>query len=91
MRFVQLYVTGGTPREERTVFDFFVRHHQRVGALVIVTEWNEFRSLDWQRVAQLMKGRVVVDLRNIYQPDHIATEGFAYHSIGRPAAHPAAH
>lgn len=38
MRFVQLYVTGGTPREERTVLDFFVRHHQRVGALVIVTD-----------------------------------------------------
>jgi UDPglucose 6-dehydrogenase len=59
--------------------------------LVILTEWNEFRSLDWARVKEQMKGRVVVDLRNIYQPDHIATEGFAYHSIGRPAAHPAAH
>jgi len=58
--------------------------------LVILTEWNEFRSLDWARVAQQMKGRAVVDLRNIYQPDHIAAEGFAYYSIGRPAAHPAA-
>jgi UDPglucose 6-dehydrogenase len=59
--------------------------------LVILTEWNEFRSLDWARVKQQMTGRVVVDLRNIYQPDHIAAEGFAYHSIGRPAALPAAH
>jgi|HubBroStandDraft_1064217.scaffolds.fasta_scaffold00299_18 UDPglucose 6-dehydrogenase len=58
--------------------------------LVILTEWNEFRSLDWARVREQMAGRVVVDLRNIYQPDHIAAEGFSYHSIGRPAAHPAA-
>jgi UDPglucose 6-dehydrogenase len=56
--------------------------------MVILTEWNEFRSLDWARVKQQMQGRIVVDLRNIYQPEHIAAEGFAYHSIGRPAAHP---
>ena len=62
---------------------------QGADVLVILTEWNEFRSLDWERVRQQMKGRVVVDLRNIYQPDHVATEGFAYHSIGRPAALPA--
>ncbi|MEI9986493.1 MAG: UDP-glucose/GDP-mannose dehydrogenase family protein [Aliidongia sp.] len=63
---------------------------QGADVLVILTEWNEFRSLDWERVRRQMKGRVVVDLRNIYQPDHVAAEGFAYHSIGRPAAHPAA-
>ena len=62
---------------------------QGADVLVILTEWNEFRSLDWERVRQQMKGRVVVDLRNIYQPDHVAAEGFAYHSIGRPAALPA--
>ena len=59
-------------------------------ALVILTEWNEFRSLDWDRLRTQMKGRIVVDLRNIYQPDHVAAEGFAYHSIGRPAALPTA-
>jgi UDPglucose 6-dehydrogenase len=58
--------------------------------MVILTEWNEFRSLDWARVKQQMQGRIVVDLRNIYQPDHIAAEGFAYHSIGRPTAYPSA-
>jgi UDPglucose 6-dehydrogenase len=63
---------------------------QGADVLVILTEWNEFRSLDWERVRRQMKGRIVVDLRNIYQPDHVAAEGFAYHSIGRPAAHPAA-
>ena len=63
---------------------------QGADVLVILTEWNEFRSLDWERVRQQMKGRVVVDLRNIYQPDHVAAEGFAYHSIGRPSTLPAA-
>ena len=62
---------------------------QGAEVMVILTEWNEFRSLDWARVAQQMTGRVVVDLRNIYQPEHIAAAGFAYHSIGRAPAFPA--
>jgi UDPglucose 6-dehydrogenase len=53
-------------------------------ALVLLTEWNEFRALDWDRVKSLMPGRVVVDLRNIYKPDQMAEAGFAYTSIGRP-------
>ena len=57
--------------------------------LVFCTEWNQFRSLDWARVRQTMPGRVVVDLRNIYDPAHVAREGFAYHSIGRAPAFPA--
>jgi UDPglucose 6-dehydrogenase len=56
--------------------------------LVILTEWNEFRSLDWDRVAAQMAGRIVVDLRNVYEPEQIATAGFVYHSIGRPASFP---
>jgi UDPglucose 6-dehydrogenase len=56
--------------------------------LVFCTEWNQFRSLDWPRVRQAMPGRVVVDLRNIYDPATVAREGFAYHSIGRPAVMP---
>jgi UDPglucose 6-dehydrogenase len=57
-------------------------------ALVLVTEWNEFRGLDWARIAAAMKGRVVVDLRNIYKPEQVAAAGFAYHSIGRASAFP---
>jgi UDPglucose 6-dehydrogenase len=56
--------------------------------LVFLTEWNEFRSLDWARVKALMPGRVVVDLRNIYKPEQVAAEGFAYHSLGRPPVFP---
>jgi len=50
-------------------------------ALVIVTEWEQFRALDFERVRSVMKKPVVVDLRNVYRPEEMA--GFAYHSIGR--------
>ncbi|MCK3775402.1 UDP-glucose 6-dehydrogenase [Ensifer sesbaniae] len=53
-------------------------------ALVIVTEWNEFRALDFRRLKAAMKKPVLVDLRNIYRQDEVAKHGFAYSSIGRP-------
>jgi UDPglucose 6-dehydrogenase len=59
---------------------------QGADALVIVTEWNAFRSLDLARVRTLMKSPVVVDLRNIYNPREMAAAGFRYCSIGRPPA-----
>lgn len=54
-------------------------------ALVIVTEWNEFRSLQMDRVADLLKSKNIVDLRNIYKVSEMKALGFAYSSIGRPA------
>ena len=53
-------------------------------ALVIVTEWNEFRALDLDRVKRSMKRPVFIDLRNIYNPGEMEAAGFAYRSIGRP-------
>ncbi len=53
--------------------------------VAILTEWNEFRALDLKRVKTLLKRPVMVDLRNIYNPDDMAAAGFAYSSIGRPA------
>jgi UDPglucose 6-dehydrogenase len=50
-------------------------------ALVVVTEWEQFRALDFDRLKGMMKQAVVVDLRNIYRPEEM--NGFAYHSIGR--------
>jgi len=52
-------------------------------ALVIVTEWEQFRALDFVRLKQTMVTPVLVDLRNIYLPDEVARHGFAYESIGR--------
>jgi UDPglucose 6-dehydrogenase len=52
--------------------------------VVLITEWDEFRALDIDRVKQLMKAPVMVDLRNIYRPREMAERGIDYHSIGRP-------
>jgi UDPglucose 6-dehydrogenase len=53
-------------------------------ALVIVTEWNEFREPDHARMRKLMRSPVIFDGRNIYSPDQIRAQGFTYFSIGRP-------
>ena len=55
-------------------------------ALVIITEWDQFRALDLDRIKLLMKSPVLVDLRNIYKPDDMRARGFAYTSVGRPGA-----
>ena len=52
-------------------------------ALAIVTEWNEFRLLDLERVKKLLSVPVMIDLRNIYKPDEIRKVGFDYYSVGR--------
>jgi UDPglucose 6-dehydrogenase len=52
-------------------------------ALAIVTEWNEFREPDFNRIKQLLKSPVVFDGRNIYSPAHMRALGFTYFSIGR--------
>jgi UDPglucose 6-dehydrogenase len=51
--------------------------------LVILTEWDQFRALDLNRVKLLMRSPVLVDLRNVYRPDDMRARGFAYTSIGR--------
>ncbi len=55
-------------------------------ALVIVTEWDAYRALDLDRLKKELKTPVVVDLRNIYRPEEMATKGFRYTSIGRAPA-----
>jgi UDPglucose 6-dehydrogenase len=52
-------------------------------AIVILTEWDQFRALDFERIATQMKKPVMVDLRNIYNPDDLRQDGFTYVSIGR--------
>lgn len=52
--------------------------------VVILTEWNEFRSLDLERAKTLLKEPAMVDLRNVYDPVMMAEQGFRYQSIGRP-------
>jgi UDPglucose 6-dehydrogenase len=57
-------------------------------ALVIATEWEQFRALDLERLRDLMACPVVVDLRNIYRPEEMSRYGFAYACVGRPLAAP---
>lgn len=51
--------------------------------LVLMTEWNEYRSLDFDKLKELMKGRIFVDLRNVYDPETIRENGFEYEGVGR--------
>ncbi len=52
-------------------------------ALVLVTEWNQFRRLDLHRIKSLLKNPVFIDLRNVYDPDQMKRLGFNYCGIGR--------
>jgi UDPglucose 6-dehydrogenase len=54
-------------------------------AMVLVTEWAQYRALDLDRLKQELAHPVVVDLRNVYRPDEMAAHGFTYESVGRPA------
>jgi UDPglucose 6-dehydrogenase len=50
--------------------------------LVIITEWNQFRALDMQRVKSLLKTPLIADLRNIYAKADLEKQGFSYYGIG---------
>ncbi len=56
---------------------------QNADALVIVTEWEEFRALDIGRIVAALKSPIIVDLRNIYRPEDMAKKGVQYTSLGR--------
>ena len=53
--------------------------------LVVLTEWNAFRALDLKQVRQVMRGNVLIDLRNVYRKEQAEEAGFLYYCIGRPA------
>jgi UDPglucose 6-dehydrogenase len=54
-----------------------------VDALVLATEWNQFRRLDLQRIKGLLKSPIFIDLRNVYDPDQMRQLGFTYCGVGR--------
>ena len=57
---------------------------QESDALVILTEWNEFRSLSADRLKRYMKGNILIDLRNALNPDSFKKSGFNLIQLGRP-------
>ena len=52
-------------------------------ALLLVTEWNEFRRPSWTKLKEVMRGRAIFDGRNVYTPERVKAEGFTYRGIGR--------
>lgn len=66
-----------------TIVDSVEAAAERADALFLCTEWNEFRSLDWEKLGGVMKRRVVFDGRNLYSPGEMAERGFDYYSVGR--------
>ena len=61
---------------------------QGADALLILTEWEEFASLDLNRLRKELKYPIVIDGRNLYDPEVMAAQGFTYYSVGRAASHP---
>ncbi|PIO05571.1 UDP-glucose 6-dehydrogenase, partial [Candidatus Woesearchaeota archaeon CG08_land_8_20_14_0_20_43_7] len=77
-------------REEATKILDDVTYHDRphdalkdADALVVVTEWDEFRHLDKKKMKDMMNTPIIFDGRNVYQPDEMKKHGFHYYSIGR--------
>jgi len=62
---------------------------QGADAVVLLTEWNEFRALDLERAKSLLKSPTLIDLRNVYKPADMAAAGFFYFSVGRRPVEPA--
>jgi UDPglucose 6-dehydrogenase len=60
-------------------------------ALVVITEWNQFRSPDFDHIRATLKHPIIFDGRNLYDPGFLAKQGFTYYSIGRNPARPSAH
>jgi UDPglucose 6-dehydrogenase len=72
--------------------DFFEDNYdtcEGCDALLVVTEWTEFRQPDFERIGSLLKNRVIFDGRNLYDPEQLGDAGFTHYSIGRPTAEPA--
>ncbi|MFO0707959.1 MAG: UDP-glucose/GDP-mannose dehydrogenase family protein [Nitrospira sp.] len=57
--------------------------------LIIMTEWNQFRNLDFDRLKQTMRTKLLLDLRNVYDSERVVVHGFRHISVGRPTREPA--
>ncbi len=81
--------------EARRLFGDRLRYHrvnyealEGADALLVVTEWNEFRRPDFDRMRRVMKRPVIFDGRNIYDPNDMCERGFTYYSVGRRPVRP---
>ena len=74
--------------ETLTYVDHAYAAAENADALLILTDWAEFASLDLNRLKRLLRYPILLDGRNLYDPEAVAQEGLSYVSVGRPAAHP---
>jgi UDPglucose 6-dehydrogenase len=56
---------------------------EKADALILMTEWNEYRALDLARIKAMLKEPIFIDLRNVYPAELMKENGFRYHSVGR--------
>jgi UDPglucose 6-dehydrogenase len=80
---VAMSIASRTPREGVVYCRDEYDAADGADALVIGTEWNQFRGLDAERLKGRLKAPVVVDLRNVYEPAFMRSKGFHYHGVGR--------
>ena len=90
--FLKLFDPEGM-KEAKTIFKKFQKNIEwcndsyhacnKADALVILTEWNQFRALDLKKLKKLLNQPIIIDLRNIYNPEEIKNMGFKYYSLGR--------
>lgn len=76
-----LKVLGGNPNVE--ILDKQYDTLQGASALAVVTEWNQFRNPDFNRIKQELEAPIIFDGRNLYSPERLGNMGFAYFCIGR--------
>ena len=86
---IQAYDPAGMEQAKQYVPDIAYKKDlyavaEGADALILATEWNQFRTINWERVKKLLRRPIVVDLRNIYDPQRMQASGFHYTSVGRP-------
>jgi UDPglucose 6-dehydrogenase len=86
---IQTYDPAGMPEARKVLKKVEFKEDlygagQGADALILITEWNQFRNIDWGRMKGLLKRPLVIDLRNIYDPVKMHKQGLTYYSVGRP-------
>lgn len=56
---------------------------ENADAVILMTEWNQYRALDLNRIGKILKNRIFIDLRNVYEPERLKSLGFQYTGVGR--------
>jgi UDPglucose 6-dehydrogenase len=87
---IQTYDPAGMPEARKVLRKVEFKEDlygagQGADALILITEWNQFRNIDWPRMKELLKQPIVIDLRNVYDPARMQRQGIQYYGVGRPA------